>query len=438
MYFIFLIQYDNINEKYKMKSMENNMKQQLNLSVPSAIECIIMTLISMVDTFAISYLGSTVIAAVGAMVSIINFLNLILKSIQVSNNVTIARAIGRNDQEKLKITTGTAVFLGIVFQCTCILLTVSFSHFIPIVFKVDKICLTYLYIRLVGTIPSAISTILSGHLRTIGKSKKVMNVRILSLILNIILDYFAIRLDYGVSGVAWATVIIETIFMIRVIKLAKNTVRYKLEKESLKELLKLAKHGIADRIFDRGGKLVLNIILSRLGTYEYAAHIILNQIESFANDFCYGFGIGITANIGIKIGKNDKKEIKELKDIIDRITIIFATIIPIIIFIVSIVLLPILLKEKETLSIAYRLIPLVIIYSILMPIRYKYSSIIEGMKEFKYNAQISGITNIIKILLAYILCEYIGISGVWLTFSVSYIIIIIALKIKVRNSNLAF
>ena len=66
MYFIFLIQYDNINEKYKMKSMENNMKQQLNLSVPSAIECIIMTLISMVDTFAISYLGSTVIAAVGA------------------------------------------------------------------------------------------------------------------------------------------------------------------------------------------------------------------------------------------------------------------------------------------------------------------------------------------------------------------------------------
>ena len=60
------------------------------------------------------------------------------------------------------------------------------------------------------------------------------------------------------------------------------------------------------------------------------------------------------------------------------------------------------------------------------------------MKEFKYNAQISGITNIIKILLAYVLCEYIGISGVWLTFSVSYIIIIIALKIKVRNSNLAF
>ena len=152
-----------------MKKIDSRMKQQLDLSIPSAIECIIMTLISMVDTFAISYLGSTAIAAVGAMISIINFLNLVLKSIQVSNNVTIARAIGRNDNEKLKVTTGTAVFLAIIFQFICILLTISFSHFLPKIFNVDKICLTYLYIRLIGTIPAAISTIVSGHERTIRK-----------------------------------------------------------------------------------------------------------------------------------------------------------------------------------------------------------------------------------------------------------------------------
>lgn len=150
-----------------MKYIEKNMKQQLQLSVPSAIEFIVITLISMVDTFAISCLGSTVIAAVGAMVSIINFLNLILKSIQVSNNVTLARAIGENDSEKIQLTTGTAIFLGILFQCIAILLTISLSYFIPTIFKVNEICLTYLYIRLIGTIPATISTILSGHLRTI-------------------------------------------------------------------------------------------------------------------------------------------------------------------------------------------------------------------------------------------------------------------------------
>lgn len=149
--------------------MKHKTKQQLELSLPSAIECMIMTLISVVDTFAISYLGSTVIAAVGAMISIINFLNLVLKSLQVANNVTIARAIGKNDTNKVKICTGTAVFFAFIVQFICIVLTVSVSQFFPKIFNVDKICLTYLYIRLIGTIPAAISNVISGHERTLRK-----------------------------------------------------------------------------------------------------------------------------------------------------------------------------------------------------------------------------------------------------------------------------
>lgn len=152
-----------------MKKMDSLMKQQLELSFPSAVEYIIMALISMVDTFAISSLGSTVISAVGAMTSIINFLNLVTKSVQVSNNVLMAREIGKNNIEKIKITTGTAVFLAVIFQIICILITIIFSVFLPEIFKVDRICLTYLYIRLIGTIPATIATILSGHERTIRK-----------------------------------------------------------------------------------------------------------------------------------------------------------------------------------------------------------------------------------------------------------------------------
>lgn len=263
-----------------------------------------------------------------------------------------------------------------------------------------------------------------------------MNRRILSLILNIILDYVAIKLDYGVSGVAWATVVIEIIYMIGVMELSKDTVKYKIYREPLKEIINLARYGITDRIFDRGGKVVLDIILSRLGTYEYAAHVIVNQIENFANDFCYGFGIGITTNIGIKLGKGDRKEINQLKKIINRIIVVLSIVIPTIILTALVIFIPILLKEQEASIIAYKLIPLVVIYSVLMPIKYKYSSIIEGMKEFKYNAKVSAIISTTKILLTYILCMLIGIKGAWLTFSISYIIIIIALKTKIKDSNL--
>ena len=265
------------------------------------------------------------------------------------------------------------------------------------------------------------------------KSKEIMNIRTLSLILNVVLDYLAIKLNYGVAGVAWATVIIEIVNMIMIMCLSKATVKYKVDREFLKELIELCKYGIVDRIFDRGGKIVLNIILSRLGTFEYAAHVILNQVEDFANDFCYGFGIGITTSIGITIGKDDKKEMEKLRKVINKITTILAIIAPTIIFIILITCLPTLLKEPEPLLIAYQLVPLVTIYAILMPIRYKYSSIMSGMKELKFIAKVSGITNIIKILLAYVLCEFFSISGAWITFSITYITIILILRMRTNN-----
>lgn len=57
------------------------LKEQLNLSIPSAFEYVIVTLISMVDVFFLSSLGSSELAAVGAMIPVISFINLLTKSI---------------------------------------------------------------------------------------------------------------------------------------------------------------------------------------------------------------------------------------------------------------------------------------------------------------------------------------------------------------------
>lgn len=97
-----------------MNKEKEIMKKQLDLSVPSAFDYIITTLISMVDVFAISFLGSKVVAAIGAMTSVIFFYNLIIKSIQVSNNVIVAREIGKNNLNEMNISTGNAVFLTII------------------------------------------------------------------------------------------------------------------------------------------------------------------------------------------------------------------------------------------------------------------------------------------------------------------------------------
>ena len=419
-----------------MNKEKEIMKRQLDLSVPSAFDYIITTLLSMVDVFAISFLGSKAVAAIGAMTSVIFFYNLIIKSIQVSNNVIIAREIGKNNLNEMNISTGNAIFLAIIAQTICILIILIFGKFLPELFRVSSICLTYLYIRLIGSIPYAITFIITGHERTNGRSKQMLYIRVFSLILNIFLDYFAIKLNYGVAGVAWATVIIEFINMILVMISANKTIKYKYNKNSILNIVNLAKHAIMDRIFDRGGKLILDIILSRLGTFQYAAHVILNQIEAFANDFCYGFGVGITTNVGIELGKKSKGNLSTLRKVINKVINYLTIIVPTIIFLVSILLLPILLKESQPLNIAYGLLPFVVIYAVLMPIKYKYSSIMEGMKEFKFTARLSFFVNIIKIVLAYILSRYLGIKGVWLTFIIIYSFTSVILKNKIIKSKI--
>ena len=60
----------------------------------------------------------------------------------------------------------------------------------------------------------SIVTVLSGHQRTIGNQGIILNLRIFAVILNLILDLVAVKLGYGVKGVAWATIFIDTILAI--------------------------------------------------------------------------------------------------------------------------------------------------------------------------------------------------------------------------------
>ena len=75
-------------------------KKYLDLALPSGCACIVGVLITMTDTFMISQFGSEIIASVGAMGTVIDFMYLVLQSINVSNNVIVARLLGKNDKEQ--------------------------------------------------------------------------------------------------------------------------------------------------------------------------------------------------------------------------------------------------------------------------------------------------------------------------------------------------
>ncbi len=412
-------------------------KKYLNLALPSGFECIVGVLITMTDTFMISQFGSKVIASVGAMGTVIDFMYLILQSVNVSNNVIVARLLGKNDKEQAKITVGTALIIAIVCSLICIILTLSISRFIPKMFLVDKIGLVYLYIRLIGVIPNTILTILSGYQRTLGNSKRMLNIRILCFFINAILDFIFIKLGFGITGVAISTVFVEIINMILLIYYSKQLVKIRFIKSIAKEEFSLIRYNIYERIFKRGSNFILNVIMSRIGELQYAAHIIVMQFLDLINNFLHGTGIGTQTIIATSIGSNDNEKLNQTTKIINSLNkkIIYVT--TLIIGVAMLIFLPYFLIEKESLIIGYKLLLFVILDCILSGFYHYYSSILRAMKEFKYISKLSlFISGGLRLVLAYLLSKMCGICGVWICFIISDLIMNILLNKKIEEVQL--
>ncbi len=81
---------------------EINIKKQLKISVPIAFESLINILMTLVDTLVISVIGTTELAALGAMSVIINIMQMSIQTMNVSNNTLVAKAIGEKNENKVK------------------------------------------------------------------------------------------------------------------------------------------------------------------------------------------------------------------------------------------------------------------------------------------------------------------------------------------------
>lgn len=409
-------------------------KKYLDLALPSGFECIVGVLITMTDTFMISRFGSEIIASVGAMGTVIDFMYLVLQSINVSNNVIVARLLGRNNKAQAKITVGTALIIAIICSLICIILTLSISKFIPRIFLVNDIGLVYLYIRLIGVIPNTILTILSGYQRTLGKSKRMLNIRMLCFFLNAVLDFTFIKLGFGITGVALSTILVEIINMVVLVYYSKKLVKIKFVKSIAKEEFSLIQYNIYERIFKRGSNFLLNIIMSRIGALQYAAHIIVMQFLDLINNFLHGTGIGTQTMIATAIGSNNNEKINNTTKIINSLNKKIVYITTVIIGIAMLISLPYFLVEKESLIIGYKLLLFVILDCILSGFYHYYSSILRAMKEFKYISKLSlCISGGLRLILAYLLSKICGIYGVWICFIISDLIMNILLNKKITQ-----
>lgn len=394
-----------------------NVKSQLKISLPIAFESLINILMTLVDTLVISLVGTKELAALGAMAVILNLMQMSIQTINVSNNTLVAKSLGENNFDKLKLITGNSIILTLCISIITIIIIAFIQQIFPLLFKVDTIAISYLTIRLFGFIQSSLVTVLSGHQRTIGNQENIMYIRILAILLNLVLDLIAVKKGYGIKGIALVTIFIDTILAIYLCIYSRNNIKIKFVSKYFKDIIKLFKWNFVERIASRIDNFIFNLIVARMGNLEYSVHVILIQIANIYESFIQGFGDGITISVGIASGKKDNNYMLKVKNVAKKLITYSSFVLPFIILIISILIMNISLRDIHLQKIFLTVLPLFIMGCYITMSATYYFSILRGIRDFKFLAKRNIISSVIKILVATLLSfTPLGIVGVWIGY----------------------
>ncbi len=304
-------------------------KSIIMFTLPMLIGNIAQQLYSTVDSIVVGkYIGDNALAAVGSTLPILNMLLVLFMGISAGASIMVSQYFGAKDRKKLSYTIGTCITVTAI---SCVFLIAVATPFIrPVLVALNTPkeildgCVDYLTISLIGIAGMAYYNILSGIIRGMGDSFSVLIYLLVATVINIILDvYFVAELNMGIAGVAYATVIAQTVSSILcLIKLSRMKqyvdfgIKYLFPKAEItangkgknpamkyvKTIVKLGiPSGLTQAIFS-SAMIVVQSLTNQFGAQFIAANVVVMRVDGFAMMPNFSFGMALTTYAGQNVG----------------------------------------------------------------------------------------------------------------------------------------
>ena len=303
-------------------------KRIVLFTVPMLLGNIAQQLYSTVDSIVVGkYVGDNALAAVGSATPILNLLLVLFVGISMGASIMVAQHFGAKQRKELSATIGNCITLTAV--AVLIIMVVSAIVVRPILellqtpASIIDWCTSYLLILCVGSLGSAYYNILCGVLRGLGDAFSALIYLVVAAFLNIILDLlFVAKLGMGVSGVAWATIISQSVSAILCfLKLKSMTEYFDMGFSYLKPVKKYAGRivslglpsGLTQGILSLA-MITVQSLTNSFGEMIIAANVIIMRVDGFAMLPNFSFGTAMTTYAGQNIGaKKTDRVIKGAK-----------------------------------------------------------------------------------------------------------------------------
>ncbi len=320
----------------KRKDMDmtegNIIKNIVIFALPLLAGNLFQQLYNMVDTWVIGQTGNSgAYAAVGSIGPVTNILIGFFMGLSAGAGVVISQYYGAKDFENLKKAVHTSVALTLILGAIFTVIGVAMT---PTVLKlmlhsdgnegvVYPYAKTYLTIYFSGVLGLMIYNIGAGILRAVGDSQRPFYFLVVSALTNIVLDLlFVFVLDWGVAGVALATVISQfASAVLTVITLLRTDTCVKLFFKEIKidasALGKIIKVGIPGAIQMALTSFSNIFVQSYISNVNGVQDIVLggwttySKIDQFMFLPMQSISLSVTTFVGQNLGKGNEKRARK-------------------------------------------------------------------------------------------------------------------------------
>jgi putative MATE family efflux protein len=295
-------------------------KTAMAIAWPSALESVLVQLISSADLIMVGVLGAAAISAVG----ITNQPRLILLAVIFSLNIgvtaVVARRKGEDDREAANNTLRQSLMISGILSLALTVAGIAFAKPI-IVFagaqdEIVENAVIYFKIICIGNFFTSLGLTINAAQRGVGNTKISLRTNVVANIVNLALDYVIITGRFGfpalgVPGDAISTAIgnfVGFLLSLKSITITdgflqlKRKQSWKPEKHTIMTIFNISGSAFVEQVFMRIGFFTTNKLIAGLGTVAFATHQICMNLMSISFSFGDGLGIAASALVGQNLG----------------------------------------------------------------------------------------------------------------------------------------
>lgn len=416
---------------------KETVKSAVNMAWPAILESFFVAFAGLIDSFMVSSLGSSAVAAVG-LTTQPKFLGLaFFIAVNVAISALVARRKGEGNRERANVLLLTAICL---ILAATVFLTALFVGGADIIMEfcgssadTHEDAAAYFRIIMGGMIFNVLQMGINSAQRGSGKTRITMHTNITSSIINVIANYLLIGGHFGfpalgIRGAALATVLGTVVACVMSIRSICNrdgfiSIPYMIEqkikpqKQALVNLIKMGYSVFFEQILMRIGFMMTAMMAAEQGTYAMAAHQVAMNIMGLSFSFGDGLQVSAVALIGYSLGKQDQELAREYGRTCRMLGGVISVVLAVVYFFGAETLFGLFFEEKEIIDIGVRIMNIIIVVVIFQVSQVIYMGCLRGAGDTLYTAIASTISvTVIRTAGSYICCYVLGwgITGIWM------------------------